>query len=78
MLGTVQILERSGIRAPTAPSASEIPVRSERKGVGQNLQDHLQLRLIYKVYIALCYIYSVVIFGFSLYFICIYLYLYHI
>ena len=32
LLGSVQILERSGIRAYGAPTAADIPVRCERKG----------------------------------------------
>jgi choline dehydrogenase-like flavoprotein len=42
-------LQRSGIGAPEFLQSLGIPVTLERPGVGQNLQDHLQQRMIYKV-----------------------------
>lgn len=48
-IGSVQILERSGIGAAKHLSALGIPVIADLPGVGENLQDHLQLRMIYKV-----------------------------
>ncbi len=48
-VGTPQILELSGIGAGDRLRQLEIPVVRDLPGVGENLQDHLQLRLIYKV-----------------------------
>ena len=48
-IGSVQILERSGIGAASHLSSLGIPVIADLPGVGENLQDHLQLRMIYKV-----------------------------
>ena len=48
-IGSVQILERSGIGAAAHLNALGIPVIQDLPGVGENLQDHLQLRMIYKV-----------------------------
>jgi choline dehydrogenase len=48
-IGSVQILERSGIGSAERLSALGIPVMSDLPGVGENLQDHLQLRMVYKV-----------------------------
>lgn len=48
-IGSVQVLQRSGIGGGKALSDLGIPVVLDRPGVGANLQDHLQLRLIYKV-----------------------------
>ncbi|WP_321338457.1 GMC family oxidoreductase N-terminal domain-containing protein [Breoghania sp.] len=48
-IGSVQILQRSGIGDGAHLSSLGIPVVADRKGVGANLQDHLQLRMIYKV-----------------------------
>lgn len=48
-IGTVQILERSGIGDGNRLQELGIQVRVHRPGVGENLQDHLQLRTIYKV-----------------------------
>jgi choline dehydrogenase-like flavoprotein len=48
-IGSVQLLQLSGI-GPAAKLANLcIPVVLDRPGVGANLQDHLQLRLIYRV-----------------------------
>jgi len=43
------ILERSGIGDPEVLSAHGIPALIAAPGVGRNLQDHLQIRPIYKV-----------------------------
>ena len=48
-IGSVQILERSGIGSASRLSALGIPVVADLPGVGENLQDHLQLRMVYKV-----------------------------
>jgi len=48
-IGSVQILERSGIGAAAHLNSLGIPVIADLPGVGENLQDHLQLRMIYKV-----------------------------
>jgi choline dehydrogenase len=48
-IGSVQILERSGIGAAAHLSTLGIPVIADLPGVGENLQDHLQLRMVYKV-----------------------------
>jgi choline dehydrogenase len=48
-IGSVQILERSGVGAATHLNSLGIPVIADLPGVGENLQDHLQLRMVYKV-----------------------------
>mgnify|MGYP003335639568 FL=1 len=48
-IGSVQILERSGIGAAAHLNKLGIPVLADLPGVGENLQDHLQLRMVYKV-----------------------------
>jgi choline dehydrogenase len=48
-LGSVAILERSGIGQGDALQALGIPVKHHLAGVGENLQDHLQLRMVFKV-----------------------------
>jgi choline dehydrogenase len=48
-IGSVQILERSGIGQPERLQALGIPVRHALAGVGENLQDHLQLRMAFRV-----------------------------
>jgi choline dehydrogenase len=48
-IGSVQILTRSGVGPAAELAALGIPLKCDRPGVGKNLQDHLQLRLIYKV-----------------------------
>lgn len=48
-IGSVQVMERSGIgRGDVLHKAGVHPV-VELPGVGENLQDHLQLRLVYEV-----------------------------
>jgi choline dehydrogenase len=48
-IGSVQILELSGIGAGAALSAAGVTPVHELPGVGENLQDHLQIRAVYKV-----------------------------
>ena len=48
-IGSPQILLLSGVGPATQLHDFGIPVVLARPGVGENLQDHLQLRLIYKV-----------------------------
>jgi choline dehydrogenase len=48
-IGSIQILQLSGIGAGAELQRFGIPVVLDKPGVGRNLQDHLQLRLIYKV-----------------------------
>jgi choline dehydrogenase len=48
-IGSIQILALSGIGPAAQLQAFGIPVLQDRPGVGENLQDHLQLRLIYRV-----------------------------
>jgi len=48
-IGSTQILLLSGIGPAARAQALGIPVALDRPGVGENLQDHLQLRLIYKI-----------------------------
>ncbi len=48
-IGSPHILQRSGIGDRATLDAIGVPVEHELPGVGQNLQDHLQIRTIYKV-----------------------------
>jgi choline dehydrogenase len=48
-IGSVQVLERSGVGSAAHLNRLGIPVIADLPGVGENLQDHLQLRMIYKV-----------------------------
>jgi choline dehydrogenase len=48
-IGSVQILERSGVGSAEHLEKLGIPVMADLPGVGENLQDHLQLRMVYKV-----------------------------
>jgi choline dehydrogenase len=48
-IGSTQLLLLSGVGPGAASQERGISVVLDRPGVGQNLQDHLQLRLIYKV-----------------------------
>jgi choline dehydrogenase len=48
-IGSVQILERSGIGHPEVLKALDIPIKCSLQGVGGNLHDHLQLRTVFKV-----------------------------
>ena len=48
-IGSPHILKLSGIGPARELERFGIPVVLDKRGVGENLQDHLQLRLIYKV-----------------------------
>jgi choline dehydrogenase-like flavoprotein len=48
-IGSVQILQRSGVGPVDKLAELGIPIVYGAQGVGSNLQDHLQLRLIHKV-----------------------------
>jgi len=48
-IGSVQVMERSGLGQVRRLRALGLTPRAELPGVGENLQDHLQLRLVYKV-----------------------------
>ena len=48
-IGSVQTLLLSGVGPAAQLSSLAIPVVLDKPGVGENLQDHLQLRMIYKV-----------------------------
>ena len=48
-IGSVQILERSGIGSAQHLSALNIKTTHDLPGVGENLQDHLQIRMVYKI-----------------------------
>src|SRR6266550_7062886 len=48
-IGSVQTLKLSGVGAADELTRLGIPVVLDKPGVGENLQDHLQLRMIYKV-----------------------------
>lgn len=48
-IGSVQVLQRSGIGRGEVLKDAGVAVQVERQGVGRNLQDHLQQRAIYRV-----------------------------
>jgi len=48
-VGSPQLLELSGVGNGEVLQERGIPVRHELPGVGENLQDHLQIRAVYKV-----------------------------
>jgi len=48
-VGSVQVMQRSGIGPGDVLRDAGVEVRVERPGVGRNLQDHLQQRAIYRV-----------------------------
>ena len=48
-IGSVQILEHSGVGRGDVLQAAGIDTRTEVGALGENLQDHLQLRMVYKV-----------------------------
>ena len=48
-IGSVQLLQRSGIGPASWLQEAGIPVLQALEGVGRNLQDHLQLRAMYRV-----------------------------
>ncbi len=48
-IGSIQILKLSGVGPVGELAESGLALVLDRPGVGENLQDHLQLRLIYKI-----------------------------
>ena len=48
-IGSPHILQASGIGDPKHLAEFYVPVRQDLPGVGQNLQDHLQIRTIFKI-----------------------------
>ncbi|MEM7224289.1 MAG: GMC family oxidoreductase N-terminal domain-containing protein [Pseudomonadota bacterium] len=48
-IGSPQILQLSGIGPGDVLQTAGVPLRHELSGVGRNLQDHLQIRMVYKV-----------------------------
>jgi choline dehydrogenase len=48
-IGSPQILQLSGIGPPALLQQHGIPVVQDSPGVGENLQDHLQIRAVFKV-----------------------------
>ncbi|MFO1396781.1 MAG: GMC family oxidoreductase N-terminal domain-containing protein [Burkholderiales bacterium] len=48
-INSPHLLELSGIGAPAVLAACGVPVAHALPGVGENLQDHLQLRSVYRV-----------------------------
>jgi choline dehydrogenase len=48
-IGSPAILQRSGIGPRNVLDAAGVPLHHELPGVGENLQDHLQIRTIYRV-----------------------------
>jgi choline dehydrogenase-like flavoprotein len=48
-IGSIQLLKLSGVGACAELQNFGIPIVLDKPGVGENLQDHLQLRLIYKI-----------------------------
>jgi choline dehydrogenase len=48
-IGSPQLLQLSGVGPAALLREHGVELRQELPGVGQNLQDHLQLRLVYKV-----------------------------
>jgi choline dehydrogenase len=48
-IGSPQILELSGIGQPSVLNSAGVTVRHELPGVGENLQDHYQVRFLYEM-----------------------------
>jgi len=48
-IGSVQVLQRSGIGPGDVLQKAGVAVHTDRQGVGRNLQDHLQQRAIYRI-----------------------------
>ncbi|WP_106796857.1 GMC family oxidoreductase [Rhizobium sp. H4] len=48
-INSPKVLELSGIGRPEVLSALDIQVRHPLKGVGENLQDHLQIRTVFRI-----------------------------
>jgi len=53
-IGSPQILKLSGIGPGEELNRFGVSVKHELKGVGENLQDHLQIRLVYKINRRIC------------------------
>lgn len=49
-IGSPQLLQLSGVGDPALLEKHKIPIVQALKGVGQNLQDHLQIRLVFKTH----------------------------
>jgi len=49
-IGSMQVLQRSGVGPGGWLTEAGVPVLHALEGVGQNLQDHLQLRAMYRVH----------------------------
>ena len=49
-INSPKILELSGVGRPDLLSDLGIAVQHDLKGVGENLQDHLQLRTVYRIH----------------------------
>ena len=49
-IGSPQLLQQSGIGPGDVLKNAGVTVRHDRAGVGRNLQDHLTMRLVYKVH----------------------------
>lgn len=47
-IGSPQILQNSGIGPAEVLAAAGVPLQHDLPGVGENLQDHLQVRLVFK------------------------------
>ena len=48
-IGSPAILQRSGLGPAALLQALQIPLVADLPGVGQNLQDHLQLRMVFRI-----------------------------
>ncbi len=48
-IGSPLILQRSGIGPAAVSQSLQVPVIADLPGVGRNLQDHLQLRMVFRV-----------------------------
>lgn len=48
-INSPKILELSGIGRPDVLSALDLPIHHALQGVGENLQDHLQIRTVFKI-----------------------------
>jgi len=49
-IGSPFLLERSGVGPATRLQEHGLPVHHDLPGVGENLQDHLQIRMVYRVH----------------------------
>lgn len=48
-IGSVQLLEASGVGSARMLAGLQIPVVLDQPAIGENLQDHLQIRTVYKI-----------------------------